>query len=587
MLIAMSISVFAVNQNVIKTDGYTDLAIVSEISFDPENNKAEIWQESRVTISVSVSNAPKWTMLELIPIYDEDYFTVQTNSDGSLYWGLDLSTNISDPSIRSQAFDSDIDGYNCFYIWDEAAEGGNFSFHFTLNVKEDFKSLDEFIPVSLFIKLIDDSGDDRAEYRTTVTVNLVNADYYNINCVNASFDSIIIDNVTNFNKGDGAASSKLNSLTPARTVGGINTNYSTIILKGWAGFNYPIQAFGYKINGADPVFSDSFFGDTDDEEAIQQAGGSYGKRYEITIPVSDLTGTNKIVAVAKVNNQIIELNGDLTASGLATDPNTSFTYTTAQKVITGHQAVLQSDISYRLILAQNLPDGIIENLVITAAGKTADYNIVTEGSLTYVMIELAAKEMGDTISVTVYDQYNEFVVQTISTSLKSYLESVISIYKNTDKNLAALAEKTLVYGKTAQLYFNYNTANLVSDNSPSSVSEVTTALTALGISDSYNVSQSGFEYAGSSLVLDYKIAVKHYWEPAEGTEGMAIPGNMTIHGDYYCTETLLSPLELGEAMPYCRIVLNDDNKSDSLKNLCCAIYDYWQAARQAISVNMS
>ncbi len=139
----------------------------------------------------------------------------------------------------------------------------------------------------------------------------------------ASFDTIFVNDVMNFGQGDGAASDKLDGVN--RTVDGSDGSVQTIRLRGWIGFESEIDQLGYQINGKNT------FGDykvTPEAAVVDPAnGGRYATRFDMTIDVSELKGTNAIVAVAKLaDGTVVKIDENITANGAGTTPNTSFTY---------------------------------------------------------------------------------------------------------------------------------------------------------------------------------------------------------------------------------------------------------------------
>ena len=109
-----------------------------------------------------------------------------------------------------------------------------------------------------------------------------------------SFDTFYLDGVSHMDMGwgdDGGAAGKLTN-NPV-TVG----DHQTLTLRGWAGIigDTTITKFGYRINGGEAVYDDSFAITT--EPAVINAGGD--SRMAITVPIAGLTEPTLITAVAK------------------------------------------------------------------------------------------------------------------------------------------------------------------------------------------------------------------------------------------------------------------------------------------------
>lgn len=131
---------------------------------------------------------------------------------------------------------------------------------------------------------------------------------------------------------DGNTSSTVDLATSNYTVTGPHTS---ITFKGWVGFNCQMSAIGYKIDDGEPVFNASFF--TNNEEAAVKDngnGGTYGKRFTVTVPVTGLFGTHTIVCVVRLSedNSVVELTG----TGIT--PNTAVTYNNPFRQVTYRDA---------------------------------------------------------------------------------------------------------------------------------------------------------------------------------------------------------------------------------------------------------
>ncbi len=135
----------------------------------------------------------------------------------------------------------------------------------------------------------------------------------------ASFDTFKIDgNMASFQAADGGASAALD--TVGRTVDGRANKAKKLSIRGWAGFDVPVKAFGYKIDDGEPVFGE-FAQETGSD--VKAAGGENASRFEIEIPVDGIVGNHRIVAVAKFENDcVVEFTPKLGENC----PDTSFTF---------------------------------------------------------------------------------------------------------------------------------------------------------------------------------------------------------------------------------------------------------------------
>lgn len=72
----------------------------------------------------------------------------------------------------------------------------------------------------------------------------------------------------------------------------------SMVLGGWAGFDSSIDAFGYCIDGTDPVFGNF---ELETGEDVKAEGGMYAKRFSVTVPLFELSlGTHRVAFLARL-----------------------------------------------------------------------------------------------------------------------------------------------------------------------------------------------------------------------------------------------------------------------------------------------
>jgi hypothetical protein len=98
---------------------------------------------------------------------------------------------------------------------------------------------------------------------------------------------------------------------------------------------------------------------------------------------------------------------------------------------------------------------IINNVATSLADVTADANGYK------ITVPMAAKKMGDTISVSLVKEGENDPIYSAETSVKAYAEALIA--GEFSKEVKDVASAMLAYGAAAQVYFNYNTDALVAD----------------------------------------------------------------------------------------------------------------------------
>ena len=72
----------------------------------------------------------------------------------------------------------------------------------------------------------------------------------------------------------------------------------SLTLCGWAGFREAIDAFGYRLNGREPVFG---LFETHTEDTVKEQGGEYARRYTVTVPLFGLkSGAHTVELLVKL-----------------------------------------------------------------------------------------------------------------------------------------------------------------------------------------------------------------------------------------------------------------------------------------------
>ena len=142
--------------------------------------------------------------------------------------------------------------------------------------------------------------------------------------IGASFDNIYVNNKQR-NSGGNAnnwVESNISNRTLSRTQFGV---ISSIGMSGWIGFDSPIEAFGYSINGT-VTLSNNFFGYSEEAAVLLDInGGQYARRFNITIPITDQAGQTQVVAVVKAGGKVIPIDSTLVnVNPLLVNPDTTF-----------------------------------------------------------------------------------------------------------------------------------------------------------------------------------------------------------------------------------------------------------------------
>ena len=219
-------------------------------------------------------------------------------------------------------------------------------------------------------------------------------------------------------------------------------------------------------------------------------------------------------------------------------------------------SVLGDDSAYMLF---TLPDGSTQSVAVNG-GETENI-----GGKTYYVFtcNVAAKDMAGTITAKVVcsDGNGGTVEGTEYTySVQQYAEALINKDGASDEE-KALAKAMLNYGAYAQKYFDPDVAagELANVNHPYAEGELTVATSGLkSYAPQVNDEDDALAYAGSTLILESNIKVRHYLkltdETASGNlSGLTLyeaPEGETVDGTYYFFEKEFVATKLGDMEEY-------------------------------------
>ena len=127
---------------------------------------------------------------------------------------------------------------------------------------------------------------------------------------NASFDTFYVNNQMYFPE-DGGAGGKLDEINNTITFAAGEV-HDSMILRGWIGFNQPIDSFGYYLDNYKMVFNPDYTKPT--EDGVKAAGGEHASRFEILVPLAQLVSNDHFAGfVAKLaDGTIARLRADIT-----------------------------------------------------------------------------------------------------------------------------------------------------------------------------------------------------------------------------------------------------------------------------------
>ena len=112
-----------------------------------------------------------------------------------------------------------------------------------------------------------------------------------------SFDTFYVNGAMYFPE-DGGASDKLDAIDNT-VIFGIDEAHDSMLLRGWIGFEQPIEAFGYYIDDPYTQTFGEFKAAT--EDGVKAAGGEHASRFEVLVPLAELErGTHTVGFVVKL-----------------------------------------------------------------------------------------------------------------------------------------------------------------------------------------------------------------------------------------------------------------------------------------------
>lgn len=232
---------------------------------------------------------------------------------------------------------------------------------------------------------------------------------------------------------------------------------------------------------------------------------------------------------------------------------------------------------YKLMV--ELPDGTASENTLSAAKSVTLTNTATgnenSGNDTYqvVTVNVAARDMYQTIKISLYDGQGQQVGDSEKVSLYEYASALAK----RDDTYEAFVNAMLRYGAYAQYYFSGIDITDMLDQSTATNNQSTSAgYTDADYADirgkltSRKITAQG--YLGSSLLLYNQTILRHYFDrPVSGA---------IKTGSVYYIEQAFNPTQYGRSISGYDYSVNDyicaalGGSNTKLKNLVCALYEY-------------
>ena len=263
----------------------------------------------------------------------------------------------------------------------------------------------------------------------------------------------------------------------------------------------------------------------------------------------------------------------------------------------GHSMALGDNLDMRFHV--NVLEGAEEDVSvkITVAGETVVYTAAEAAKIenTYVFsVDLAAAQMNDAVTAELYADGQ--LLHSGSYTIAGYAEALLA--ETQDEDLINLLNAMLNYGGKAQIYFDYNTANLAG---------ATVADAVIPGAEGYDCqvqgNLNGIRFYGASLLFRSQTVIRYYFVADNGITGysVAVDGAAAQwnekDGMYYVEVIVENPAVMDEThtvtvqsgsdaitvsysgMHYIVRMYNKANVVQNLKDLVQAMYNYHKAAQ--------
>lgn len=309
----------------------------------------------------------------------------------------------------------------------------------------------------------------------------------------------------------------------------------------------------------------------------------------------DLGGLGMVAMMNFSNNgQTVEFTYYSTDKGKYMNSANQFTFTLPAQEnrefadVEQWNVVLQDNIAANFCVRVSESICDTADIAVTFDGETVTYPVAAltagEDGTYRVTANVAAAQMNDDITVQVVNGDNIVVDKTYT--ICQYINTILG--DSYMEKYHEVAKELLNYGGAAQVYFEYNTDNLVNEG-----------LDGVGANDVPEKAETemvitgeaeGISFYGASLVLENKVAVRFYFTGSgEDIEGAVTVGNM-----FYVEKADIMPQDLDEAVtvevagltvsysPMNYMVRMSAKGSANLKALLKALYNYHLAAEQLV-----
>jgi len=273
--------------------------------------------------------------------------------------------------------------------------------------------------------------------------------------------------------------------------------------------------------------------------------------------------------------------------------------------VSGNSLSLNGDVrvNFYMELDASITSNASAVVRFTVNGKTTDVPVSgkspeTDGSYKF-SIDVAAAQMADKITVQVLT--SQATGTAFTYSVTEYAKAIFEDAKYA-ATTAPLMKAMLNYGTYAQHYFKYNKSLLANSVMENEADKNLATITSATLNDFAFVMEGtlpeGVTYTGSTLLLQSKVTIRHYFTVADGKELPAVStgwSDWKQKGSEYYTEMSgivaaelheMKELSLGNwnlkysALSYAKLVLEKDASvlREGSHDLMTALYHYNRAA---------
>ena len=234
--------------------------------------------------------------------------------------------------------------------------------------------------------------------------------------------------------------------------------------------------------------------------------------------------------------------------------------------LAGCNMTLGNELVVNFMMApENYAEG--QYAVLTHNGEEHELPLYTLIGYYAASYGIAAKQMADPLTVTIFDADGNAVSEPFTSSVRDYVSRGLS--NDIAEDVGIMLVDMLNYGAAAQSFFRYNTEDLANNT----LTEEQAAM-ASPTPSSEDKSHKGEHCYGSNLTLGDRILLNMFFENLpEATEGMYAEISFTDHYGRKASITVDNAEFVKENTTYTRIVIDDIVLADARQMVTMTVYN--------------